>query len=108
MGGEDVIEIDLAQIGVVDYEIVMAAPGFFISINGGVDLSLCTGFSFYKDRHISLATGYGEIILQRVPEKYAEMIASAESIDFVRFEKGELVDGVLLSKLSNGGGHVNR
>jgi hypothetical protein len=89
---ESTAALTAASLGILDYEIVMAEFGFYISINGFVDLTKCSGYSLDASGHIVLKQEHGEVFLQQVPEMFAKLIDEQEAIIFARYEDGEMVD----------------
>jgi hypothetical protein len=80
------------SLGILDFEVVMAEFGFYLSVAGFVELTECLGYSINESGHIVLRQRQGEVVLQQVPEMFVELIEKQESIIFARYENGDLVD----------------
>lgn len=81
------------SIGVLpSYEVVLSADDFFISVNGPVIPSECSGFLVNENGCLVLRHDEGDVILLPVPAKFMELISSIARILFVKFWDGEVVD----------------
>ncbi|MFA6015952.1 MAG: hypothetical protein WC742_12880 [Gallionellaceae bacterium] len=80
------------------YDILLNEDDFFISVNGVVKPSDCSGFSVDENECLVFHQDQGDVVSYPVPDTFKELIASSKKILFVRFEEGDVEDACELTK----------
>lgn len=80
------------------YDVLLNEDDFFISVNGVVKPSDCTGFSIDENECLVFHQDQGDVVSYPVPDTFKELIASSKQILFVRFEEGDVEDACELTK----------
>lgn len=92
-----------ALSALMSYEIVLNTEDFFISINGPMVPSQCSGFSVDENMCLVFHHDTGNIISYPLPGAFEELITTSERVLVVKFWHGTVVDAKVLERV---GGHV--
>lgn len=91
--------------GLLACDVVLSDSGFFISVDGPLDLAGCEGYSINEAGCIVLQQEYGEAVLHPVPDAFRDLVEAPASIMFVRFDDGDLADAKDVSRKEKNDGH---
>jgi hypothetical protein len=89
--------IELAKT-LTSFDVVSSEDDFFISLNGQVLPSECTGYSIDENKCFVLHQEAGDVVTFPIPEFFQSYFMETEKILFVRFMNGEVFDANELSK----------
>jgi len=87
----------------MSYEIVLNAEDFFISVNGPMVPSQCSGFSVDENMCLVFHHEAGDIISYPLPGAFEELITTSARVLVVKFWDGAVVDAKVLERV---GDHV--
>lgn len=92
-----------ALSALVSYEIVLNTEDFFISVNGPMVPSQCSGFSVDENMCLVFHHEAGNIISYPLPGAFEELITTSERVLVAKFCGGTVVDAKVLERV---GGHA--
>ncbi len=96
-GANSQIAVGLANT-LTSFEVVLSEDDFFVSVNGQVLPSECSGFSLDENNCLVLHHEHGDVVSFPVPNEFLELVKSSDRILFVKFDNGVVVDGQDLTK----------